>query len=570
MVPRVAATRLTLAPGRHDIDIALAAVGSSVELGLLVLPEDSARPVSFVEPRPGPTPAAGAVTAAGAVATAGAGARVPAVEAPGRDREVLATEPWAAVRDYAAAYVSDRVGDVDQALSLGARLAARPRFVDGLMLAAAVERNDVTRPASFARDGGRALLRRAVSLDSGAARAWQGLAAIELEDEHYREATNDARQAAVAAPSWWAPELILASALRARGLEWDADRALDRAAQKAGAPPAAPCAVVDALLRRAEERRDLKGEEALTAELARCEAESDALSHRLRVRGDRAGALKILRRMATLAPERDDLRADIAELLLSSPSSDDRRDGVRQLQALVARAPRDMGARIRLADAEAAAGDLAAARRVVAEGMARRPDLPEVRRAARALELPLPLDEHRFDGRAVIRAFETSGGRYAAPAVVVLDRTVNGVFPDGASVILTHNIVRVQTKDAIDRWGEVTVGNGAEILLLRTHKPDGSTREPEEIAGKEAISAADLAIGDYVEWETLETKPASDAFPGGFLGDRFYFSVVRCAARSQRVRPGHARGHAARRRSPRRRAGHGTLGRPRRHGHHAL
>jgi len=97
------------------------------------------------------------------------------------------------------------------------------------------------------------------------------------------------------------------------------------------------------------------------------------------------------------------------------------------------------------------------------------------------------------------------------------------VFPHGAQMILTHQIVRVQSKDAIDRWGEVDVPAGAEILTLCTHKPDGTTREPEEIAGKETISAADLAIGDYVEWETLETRPPSDAFRPGFLGERFYF-----------------------------------------------
>ena len=61
------------------------------------------------------------------------------------------------------------------------------------------------------------------------------------------------------------------------------------------------------------------------------------------------------------------------------------------------------------------------------------------------------------------------------------------------------------------------------MLTLRTHKPDGTTREPEEIAGKETVSAANVAIGDYIEWELLETKAAAGAFAPGFLGDRFYF-----------------------------------------------
>ena len=146
-----------------------------------------------------------------------------------------------------------------------------------------------------------------------------------------------------------------------------------------------------------------------------------------------------------------------------------------------------------------------------------------MRRLARALGVALPLDAHRLDGRAVIAAFEASRRRYAAPAVVVLDRTVERVFPDGAELTLTHEIVRVQSKDAIDHWAEVEVPAGAEVLTLRTHKPDGTTREPEDIAGKDTVSAANVAIGDYIEWELLETKPPSAAFAPGFLADRFFF-----------------------------------------------
>ena len=113
-----------------------------------------------------------------------------------------------------------------------------------------------------------------------------------------------------------------------------------------------------------------------------------------------------------------------------------------------------------------------------------RPDLPQLVRAARVLDLPLPIDPYRLDGRAVIRAFEASQRHYAAPAVVVLDRSVTRVFPSGAAMTLTHEIVRVQSKDAIEKWGEVSLPEGAEVLTLRTHKPDGTTREPEEVAGK--------------------------------------------------------------------------------------
>ena len=106
---------------------------------------------------------------------------------------------------------------------------------------------------------------------------------------------------------------------------------------------------------------------------------------------------------------------------------------------------------------------------------------------------------------------------------MVLDRAVMRIFPSGTVMTLTHQIVRVDSKDAIDKWGEIAIPPGGEILTLRTHKRDGSTREPEEIAGKETISAADVAIGDYIEWEYLETRPPSGAFAPGFLVDRFFF-----------------------------------------------
>jgi hypothetical protein len=208
--------------------------------------------------------------------------------------------------------------------------------------------------------------------------------------------------------------------------------------------------------------------------------------------------------------------------------------------------PEDPEGQLRLADALAAARRPDRARAVVRALLERRPDSAEAIHAARALGLPLPLDAFRLDGRDVIARFEASGRRYQAPAVVVLDRTVTRVFPDGAELTLTHEIVRVQSKDAIEKWGEVSLPERAEVLTVRTHKADGTTREPEEVAGKESVSAADLAIGDYVEKETLELRAPDEAFLGaargprpgpksvkasgetsgatsGYVGERFYF-----------------------------------------------
>ncbi len=102
------------------------------------------------------------------------------------------------------------------------RLAARSRFAAGLALAGEIARDDPTRPAPFSRDAARRYLHQAVAVDPGLARAWQRLAALEMDDDRPRDAMADARRAGNAAPGWWAPELLLARLLGARGLDFDA------------------------------------------------------------------------------------------------------------------------------------------------------------------------------------------------------------------------------------------------------------------------------------------------------------------------------------------------------------
>jgi hypothetical protein len=137
--------------------------------------------------------------------------------------------------------------------------------------------------------------------------------------------------------------------------------------------------------------------------------------------------------------------------------------------------------------------------------------------------LALPLDDYRLDGEQVMRDYLASGRSYQAPAVVVLDRAVERAYADGTRLVLTHSITQVLSKDAIAAVGEVHVPEGAEVLILRTRKADGTSREAEEIAGKSTISAPELGVGDFVESETLELKEPSLAFAPGFVGERFFF-----------------------------------------------
>jgi hypothetical protein len=310
--------------------------------------------------------------------------------------------------------------------------------------------------------------------------------------------------------------LAQSQALRARGLLEEADEALAAAVRQGQGS----CVPAEAALRRAQERRQRAEEDALSAWLGRICPGSSALLLRLAEQGRQSERRDLLGRVLAVTPSREDALSDVAEAELASHRP---REAVPFLERLVRQAPLDASYRLRLVDAWAAAGDGERARRLLVEAMNAHPENGELLRAARTFGVPLPLDPFRLDGASVIRDYEKKGRAWDAPAVMVLDRAVTRVFPEGAQMTLTHNIVRVQTKDGIEKWGEVAVPDGAEILTLRTHKADGSVREAESIAGKDAISAPDLAVGDYVEWETLETEAPSLAFRGGFLGERFYF-----------------------------------------------
>src|SRR5262249_11843332 len=152
---------------------------------------------------------------------------------------------------------------------------------------------------------------------------------------------------------------VLGRALVTRGLDFDADRALDAAARKAGGDAAAPCAVLEALYRHAEQRRALADEDRLGGALASGCGRLDARVDGLRARGELGAAIAALRAALALDPAREDLADDLA---LSLAATGRARDGLATLAALVAREPADPLRRVRLADAQAAAGQLGAAR----------------------------------------------------------------------------------------------------------------------------------------------------------------------------------------------------------------
>ncbi len=425
-----------------------------------------------------------------------------------------------AIAALADVLVADAQGDVDRTLRAVETVRRHRQFAVGLATIAGVVARDVTRPVDLIGDEARRLRKRAVQIDPAFARVFRDLAQADLALDRASDAAAHAEQARAARPGWWPADLVLAEALRSRGLERDADRALQRALSSSAG---GVCVVLREGARRAQERHRQDDERRFIAALVSCDAQSDAAYDRARSRGETKIAKDLFEKAAPVATDHLWTHQERARFLLAL---DDHRGAEAEIREALKLSPQDPGARLRLADLMLAKGDGLSGKNLVADTLALHPTRSEVRQAARVLGVPMPVDADRVDGRAVIRSFVSSGRGYDAPAVLVLDRLVHRIATDGTQWLLTHSIVRVQSKDALQRWGEVQIPEGAEVLTLRTHKPDGSLREPEEIVGKPTVSAPELAPGDFVEWETLETRSPSPGFAPGFLGERFYFQSL--------------------------------------------
>jgi tetratricopeptide (TPR) repeat protein len=480
--PRWSQVARDLRPGAHDVEVRLGTWGGPSALRLFLLPGRGQ-----------------------------AGSPPPAGDGP-------AGALWALV----GALEHDLRGDVDGMLERLPALVARRRFALGLAAAAALTARDITRPSAQTRDEAQELQRQAVALDPRLARVYLELARGELERDQPGEAVALAERARAAAPGWWPAAMTAIEALRARGFEQQADAVLGEAIAGLGAAEGV-CPLVLAAQQRASGRHRVAEEEALVRRLYRCDAQSSALVDWLRQRGDLAGAAAAVERALALGSDGVGLRGDLASLRLGQG---DALAAARTLRAAIELHPQDASLRVRLADAWQAAGRASLARAVLVDTVRAFSGEESVRQVGRLEGLALPLDRFRQDGQAVIAEYRKANKSYAAPAVLVLDRTVVRVMEDGTQAILTHNIVNVQSKDGIARWGEVQIPEGAEILALRTHKADGRVREAEEIVGKSAISAPELGAGDFVEWETVEYREPPDAFSPGFVSDRFYFQSV--------------------------------------------
>ncbi len=184
---------------------------------------------------------------------------------------------------------------------------------------------------------------------------------------------------------------------------------------------------------------------------------------------------------------------------------------------LAAEHPLDRAARALLVRELSLAGNTGEARMAAHQLAGIAPNSAQFRRLASTLDAgEQPLDSasansafadqqqfyspYRRDGIEVVK--QTSSRNFSGGVAVFLLRDrVAQVRPGGAAALYVHELTRVLNRDGISQYGEVAVPNDANLLELRTIKPDGTVVEPEFNERKSTVSMPALAPGDAIDLE---------------------------------------------------------------------
>lgn len=345
------------------------------------------------------------------------------------------------------------------------------------------------------------------------------LAGLIANGGRVKEAVAALRDAVARWPRVPAIALSLAELLRTKGWNEEADRVLlgvRRLVPEACGPLQAEQGM---WARRGRQARA----DALVPEIMACNAQSNARSALLRRRRHWQEADVELRRLQALEPPQSRYAWWLARMDVARERGD--AATVSRLLARLRRAyPLAQSPAVEQLDGLLAQGAEAAARAVAKQALAAQPAaMVDLHRLLPVLGESHVMAPYRRDGQAAIAAYEASGATYEQPQVLVLDYMAVRVFADGSSLELVHTVQRAQSDEAVDQLAEVQVPEGAQVLKLHTIKADGEVLEADAIAGKDSVSLPAMAVGDYVEFEYLQHQPPVDGFPGGYLGERFYF-----------------------------------------------
>jgi cellulose synthase operon protein C len=272
--------------------------------------------------------------------------------------------------------------------------------------------------------------------------------------------------------------------------------------------------------------------DALAERIKRLDPDSEITLTRALARNDYDAALAELKRLAQRRPDREDIAERTFDVMVRAGNES---ETWKKLEAAIEKDPSSEPARLALADAHLASGKHTALIKALVDATIAGTSTARLSTALDVIEGSTELEPYRHEAHSIIAEFEKSGVQLPGTAARVLDYSAVWVHADGSSRMLEHEIVRVQSAEAIRDMAEQQVKPGL-TLHFRVIKQDGRVLEPEFVAGKPTVTMPHLEVGDYIETERIETM-GNDGNRGlRYFGPRWFFREENVAyARSEFV-----------------------------------
>lgn len=174
-------------------------------------------------------------------------------------------------------------------------------------------------------------------------------------------------------------------------------------------------------------------------------------------------------------------------------------------------------------------GGKSAAKEALTRSLADRPGTERFYTASARFGAPDLLEGLRVNGLAALDAHharETPIVGETSDIVYILDYGAWRFFEDGGAVHITHELIELNSREAVRELGEISEPDRGVTLEMRVIKPDGTIRSPVRSADKAALSLPDLDVGDIIEIENVVFHPPRPREHGGYRTGAFYFAIA--------------------------------------------
>jgi tetratricopeptide (TPR) repeat protein len=510
--PTVSAAGVELARGRHRVVVKLAKEDRTASFSLSMMRQDGQPSQLHFAPAEGPAPR-----------WSGAAKTDVALVYPSTQNFADALRPECG--EFLADFIAVRDGmvrDRDGAKRLVSELSAASKAPAIGALAADVLMGDRTVSSRIARGRATRELETTTAKDPGEVSALFSRASLAVEDGRLGEASELVKRARAAYASTGYPVLMLQARMElSLGLDGQADQtALSALAAQPGL-----CEALSLRYDVARRRDDVSSMDKLLSELKTCPGAQARAAEHAKSRGDLATAAAIYEELVARDPGQISNSTALSNLYLAQRRFE---EAAKLLETLSAMWPRNAFLPKRLADVYEFWGKAEEAQRQREKSLAiDGSDLSLRRIVERRRTGKEVLAELAIDGKSAIDAYEAQHGTEDAAGAFVLDAAAVRAFPDGSTVDRIHIVQKALEQSGLSELAEVSIPTGAQVLAVRTWKPDGTYLEPENIEGKDSISMPGVQVGDYVEYEFLQAHPARGPAQPGFTSASFYYRVAR-------------------------------------------